>query len=85
MMFWNRKTQPLSSIVRETTNHVPLLDAEDRIAREPKTTPGYYPGFHTLDQQNYWDAATRQLILDRVRNIPLSSFSFPKKPRRCKP
>lgn len=32
--------------------------------------PGYYPGFHTLDQQKFWDARTREVILDRVHNVP---------------
>jgi hypothetical protein len=50
--------------------------------REPATgdelnltpTPGYYPGFRTLDQKNYWDAATRKLVLDRVLHVPLLRF-----------
>jgi Gluconate 2-dehydrogenase subunit 3 len=41
---------------------------------EPKATPGYYPGFRTLDQQNYWDAATRTLVLDRVLHVPPLRF-----------
>ena len=36
--------------------------------------PGYYPGFNTLAQQNYWDAKTRSVILDRVHNVPPSRF-----------
>jgi hypothetical protein len=28
--------------------------------------PGYYPGFSTLSQQSYWDAATRRKVLERV-------------------
>ncbi len=28
--------------------------------------PGYYPGFTTLSQQQYWDEATRKLVLERV-------------------
>ncbi|HVV44287.1 MAG TPA: gluconate 2-dehydrogenase subunit 3 family protein [Bryobacteraceae bacterium] len=36
--------------------------------------PGYYPGFHTLDQRKFWDAHTREVILDRVRNIPPVRF-----------
>jgi hypothetical protein len=38
--------------------------------------PGYYPGFRTLDQQNYWDAATRKLVLERAtRSIPIRFFT----------
>ncbi len=28
--------------------------------------PGYYPGYHTLSQQAYWDEATRKTVLERV-------------------
>lgn len=42
----------------------------------PRAQPGYYPGFRTLDQQKYWDAATRSLVLDRVtRSIPIRFFT----------
>lgn len=36
--------------------------------------PGYYPGYHTLDQRNYWDSRTREVILDRVNNVPPIRF-----------
>jgi Gluconate 2-dehydrogenase subunit 3 len=36
--------------------------------------PGYYPGYHSLSQQKYWDAATRHVILDRVDKIPEIRF-----------
>src|SRR5579884_343817 len=36
--------------------------------------PGYYPNFHTLDQQDFWDAATRSVVLDRVNNVPPLRF-----------
>jgi hypothetical protein len=36
--------------------------------------PGYYPGFHTLDQQKFWDAKTRETVLDRLNNIPPIRF-----------
>ena len=77
-MFWNKKEpQQPSSISTEHAGRNPLLDPETRDALEPKQTPGYYPGFHTLDQQNYWDAATRKLVLDRVGNIPPIRFFTP--------
>jgi Gluconate 2-dehydrogenase subunit 3 len=40
--------------------------------------PGYYPGFRTLDQQKFWDANTREAILDRVSNVPPIRFFAPK-------
>ncbi len=53
-------------------NHHPFnLQTGQPIEREQ---PGYYPGFRTLDQQNYWDAATREVICKRVQEIP--SFRF---------
>ena len=36
--------------------------------------PGYYPGFHTLNQREFWDARTREVILDRVHNVPEIRF-----------
>lgn len=39
--------------------------------------PGYYPGFSTLGQQKFWDAATRQKIFDRVHKIPPIRFFTP--------
>jgi hypothetical protein len=36
--------------------------------------PGYYPGYHTLAQKNYWDAATRKVVEDRVNKTPEFRF-----------
>ena len=36
--------------------------------------PGYYPGFSTLAQKNFWDAATRKVVEDRVYNVPEIRF-----------
>ncbi|MGH2468871.1 MAG: gluconate 2-dehydrogenase subunit 3 family protein [Chloroflexota bacterium] len=41
---------------------------------EPRAQPGYYPGFHTLDQKDFWDEATRAVVLDRVENLPPIRF-----------
>ena len=43
----------------------------------PLSQPGYYPDFSTLSQQKFWDAKTREVILDRVRNIPPIRFFTP--------
>ena len=43
--------------------------------------PGYYPGFHTLDQKKFWDAATRKVVLDRVNNVPEIRFFKPEQAR----
>ncbi|HEY1682908.1 MAG TPA: gluconate 2-dehydrogenase subunit 3 family protein [Candidatus Tumulicola sp.] len=36
----------------------------------PLPQPGYYPKFQTLSQQKFWDATTREVVLDRVENVP---------------
>lgn len=36
--------------------------------------PGYYRGFSTLEQQDFWDAATREVVLARVRDVPPIRF-----------
>jgi len=40
----------------------------------PKQQPGYYPGYSTLGQKAYWDAKTREVVEDRVYNIPPIRF-----------
>ncbi len=40
----------------------------------PRAQPGYYPGFRTLDQQDFWDDATRRLIVQRVHDTPPIRF-----------
>ncbi len=38
--------------------------------------PGYYPGFSTLSQKRYWDAATRHVVEERVsRQKPIRFFT----------
>ena len=45
-------------------------------ALRPRQQPGYYPGFSTLAQKNYWDAATRDVVLERVnRRLPIRFFT----------
>lgn len=40
----------------------------------PCVQPGYYPGYSTLGQQDFWDAATRTTILNRVNVVPPIRF-----------
>lgn len=42
--------------------------------KAPLRQPGYYPGYSTLNQRNFWDAATRQEIETRVYNVPAIRF-----------
>jgi len=44
---------------------------------EPKSQPGYYPGFHTMSQRAFWDEATRTVIAARVENVPPIRFFSP--------
>jgi hypothetical protein len=41
---------------------------------EPRQQPGYYPGYSTLSQKNFWDEATRKVIVARVENVPPFRF-----------
>ena len=52
----------------------PLTDPTNNRSLPKREQPGYYPGYHTLDQQNWWDATTRDLIRDRVENVPPIRF-----------
>ena len=36
--------------------------------------PGYYPGFSTLAQKDFWDEATRKKVLTRVYEVPPIRF-----------
>jgi hypothetical protein len=77
-MFWDKKKrQQLAPVSGEHHGGDPLLNPTTGKLLEPKLTPGYYPNFHTLDQQNYWDAATRRVVLDRVNNAPPIRFFNP--------
>jgi Gluconate 2-dehydrogenase subunit 3 len=43
----------------------------------PLAQPGYYPGYSTLKQRKFWDAKTREVVLDRVENVPPVRFFTP--------
>lgn len=47
----------------------------------PRAQPGYYPGFSTLSQQSFWDAATRDTVLKRVNETPPIRFFTPEEAR----
>ncbi len=44
----------------------------DRLELRPE--PGYYPGYSTLDQKGFWDAATRAIVLRRLQDPPPIRF-----------
>ena len=59
---------------KKTQEELLPVDPNTKRPRTPVQQPGYYPGFSTLSQKNYWDEATRRLIEDRVYNIPQIRF-----------
>jgi len=66
---------PQSGLSKEAVK-LDLLPIEPTTLRPlpPKAQPGYYPGFSTLAQQKFWDDATREVVLSRVRDIPPIRF-----------
>ena len=49
-------------------------DVFEREAGRTRVVEDAYPGFNTLSQQTFWDAATRKVILDRVHKVPPIRF-----------
>ncbi len=64
-----------------STESKPLTDPRTGSPLPPREQPGYYPGFSTLGQKAYWDAATRRTVLDRVENVPPFEFFSPTEQR----
>ncbi|HLJ15561.1 MAG TPA: gluconate 2-dehydrogenase subunit 3 family protein [Bryobacteraceae bacterium] len=60
------------------------IDPRTRKPIGPVAQPGYYPDFSTLSQQKFWDAKTREVILDRVNNVPEIRFFSPEEARLLK-
>jgi len=50
------------------------IDPKTGAVRPRSEQPGYYPGFSTLEQRRFWDAATREKVLKRVHEVPKPSF-----------
>ncbi len=50
------------------------LDPRTGQSLAPTAQPGYYPGFSTLGQESFWDAATREVVRKRVEEIPPIRF-----------
>lgn len=54
--------------------HVLPVDATSGEPLPPVKHPGYYPGYQTLSQRNFWDAATREEVERRVYRVPEIRF-----------
>ena len=60
-----------------------MLEKKRQPVTDPQTgrtierdQPGYYAGFSTLDQQAFWDDATRKLVLERMSKVlPIRFFT----------
>lgn len=58
-----------------------MIRKPDGKLMQPMSQPGYYPGYSTLSQQNYWDAKTREVVLKRVNETPPIRFFTPDEAR----
>lgn len=76
----NTRHQPRTASDQVACERLPI-DAHTGQPLEPMAQPGYYPGFHTLDQQNFWDEATRKTVLARVCDVPPIRFFSPTEAR----
>jgi hypothetical protein len=67
-----RKQHPKSSkrLPPDTDPSLLPRNAKTGEAILPSEQPGYYPGYRTLSQQAFWDKTTRDLVNDRVANVP---------------
>lgn len=70
----------LTSAPAPDTRLLPV-DPETGQPIAPRAQPGYYPGFSTLAQQRFWDEATRQVVVRRVRHVPPLRFFTPDEAR----
>lgn len=59
------------------SNNSRPVDPQTKEPLPPMAQPGYYPGYNCLGQQRFWDAATRDVILDRINNVPTLRFFSP--------
>lgn len=57
------------------------VDAKTGKPIGPLPQPGYYKSFSTLSQRKFWDAKTRQVVLDRLNNVPEIRFFDPEQAR----
>jgi hypothetical protein len=72
----NLTARALSDLPRERRELLPV-DPTTGIPLPPRTQPGYYPGYSTLAQQEFWDEATRTVVLARVHDVPALRFFAP--------
>ncbi len=72
--------EPAREITPTDAAHLPT-DPHSGQPLAPQVQPGYYPGFNTLRQQPFWDAATRTVVLKRMEQVPPIRFFSPNEAR----
>ncbi len=68
------KPSPHPGAPERATDRLRPRDPDTGDPLPPTEQPGYYPGFSTLSQQKFWDAATRRKVLDRIEHPPTTRF-----------
>lgn len=66
----------MKSSVQKDPSTMPSAPKNEEHLR-PSEQPGYYAGYSTLHQKDFWDAATRRTIFDRVEKVPSIRFFQP--------
>ena len=59
----------------------PITNPATGVQLQKREQPGYYPGFSTLKQKPYWDAATRRVVEERVSKQKPIRFFTPEEAR----
>jgi plasmid stabilization system protein ParE len=59
---------------READSGVLSRDPVSGAAMSPREQPGYYPGYRTLGQQQFWDRTTRRVVIERVESPPALQY-----------
>jgi hypothetical protein len=62
---------------KQTDEKLLPVDANTQRPIAPSKQPGYYPGYSTLSQRKFWDAATREEVEKRVYDVPKVRFFTP--------
>jgi len=64
-------------VVDSSVEQLLPVDKKTRRRRTAVRQPGYYPGYSTLSQKSFWDAATRDVVEKRVYDVPEIRFFTP--------
>lgn len=59
----------------------PVATVNEEAQIRAKNQPGYYPGYSSLSQKSFWDAATRKIVVDRLDKVPPIRFFQPEEAR----